>query len=585
MRVAHLTTTDISLRYLLGAQLRAVVDQGDEALGISAPGPFVPEVEAWGVRHIPLARSTRGMNPLADMRAALHLWRILRRERVDVLHTHNPKPGLYGRVVGRLAGVPVVVNTVHGLYATPDDPLARRLVVYGLEAIASRFSHAELVQNPEDLGTIGRYRIAPPGRARLLGNGVDLTRFDPAAVPAARRRAVRDALGLGDGDVLVGTVGRLVAEKGYVELFEAVRSLGDAVALVVVGPEDPEKADALDPVVVESAGAAGVRFVGLRDDMPDLYAAMDVFVLASHREGFPRAAMEAAAMALPIVATDIRGCRQVVDHGVNGLLVPVGDSPALAQAISELAADPDRRQRLGSAGRRIAEDRFDERRVVDVVMRTYAEQQARPAGRPGARALKRAIDVVGALGALVALSPLIAAVAAAVRVVLGRPVVFRQERPGQGGRPFTIYKFRTMREAKGADGRPLPDEARLTRLGRLLRSASLDELPELWNVLRGDMSLVGPRPLLMEYVDRYSPGQARRHAVRPGLTGWAQVNGRNDLSWEERFELDVWYVDHWSIRLDVRILARTLRAVAGRKGISSPGHETMPVFQGPGDRS
>ncbi|HDL49220.1 MAG TPA: hypothetical protein ENH33_04580, partial [Actinobacteria bacterium] len=195
MKVAHLTTVDISLRYLVLPQLEAVIAEGGEAIGISAPGPWVEELEAAGIRHVALPSSTRGMNPLADLRAARELWHILRAEKPDVLHTHNPKPGLYGRVLGRLAGVPIVVNTVHGLYAAPDDQWWKRAVVYGLEAIASRFSDAELVQSAEDLELLRRLHITPAPKLRHLGNGVDLTRFDPSRFTDAALAGVRRELG------------------------------------------------------------------------------------------------------------------------------------------------------------------------------------------------------------------------------------------------------------------------------------------------------------------------------------------------------------------------------------------------------
>jgi glycosyltransferase involved in cell wall biosynthesis len=290
-----------------------------------------------------------------------------------VLHAHNPKPGLYGRIVGRLAGVPIVVNTVHGLYAAPDDRLAKRLLVYGLEAVAARFSDAELVQNPEDLALLRRYRISP--KAQLLGNGVDLTRFDPDRVPADRRARLRAELGVRDDQVVVGTVGRLVREKGYPELFAAMEALArvepDRYVLVCVGGDDPEKADRLPPELLEAARTGGVRLLGHRDDVDELLSAFDVFVLASHREGFPRAAMEAAAMGLPIVATDIRGCREVVEPGVNGTLVPMRDAAALAAALMALV-DPARRAQWGRASRDVAERRFDERDVVRRVFAAYA---------------------------------------------------------------------------------------------------------------------------------------------------------------------------------------------------------------------
>jgi sugar transferase EpsL len=176
--------------------------------------------------------------------------------------------------------------------------------------------------------------------------------------------------------------------------------------------------------------------------------------------------------------------------------------------------------------------------------------------------------------------PLMAGVAMALRLEGKGPVLFVQERPGLHGKPFRLFKFRTMREAAGADGQPLPDAERLTVLGRFLRRTSLDELPQLWNVLRGELSLVGPRPLLMEYLERYSPEQARRHLVKPGITGWAQVNGRNVLPWEEKFALDSWYVDHWSLGLDLKILLKTLTSVVNGRGISAPGQATMDKFRG-----
>ena len=195
---------------------------------------------------------------------------------------------------------------------------------------------------------------------------------------------------------------------------------------------------------------------------------------------------------------------------------------------------------------------------------------------------KRAFDVVVSAAALALLSPIMLAVAVAVRLQMGSPVLFRQLRPGLHGKPFDLVKFRTMRDMRDRSGRPLSDAERLTRFGRLLRSSSLDELPQLWNVVRGDMSLVGPRPLLMQYLPLYSPEQARRHDVRPGITGWTQVNGRNALAWEDKFKLDLWYVDNRSFLLDLKILALTALRLVKPHGISAAGHETMPEFRGNG---
>ncbi len=198
--------------------------------------------------------------------------------------------------------------------------------------------------------------------------------------------------------------------------------------------------------------------------------------------------------------------------------------------------------------------------------------------------LKRAFDLVGAAAGLLLFAPLFGILAVLVRRKLGSPVLFAQRRPGLNGKPFVMYKFRTMRDVSDKLGRPLPDADRLTPFGSWLRSTSLDELPELWNVLLGQMSLVGPRPLLMQYMDRYTPEQARRHEVRPGVTGWAQVNGRNAISWDEKFALDVWYVDHQSLLLDLKIIGMTLRKVVARDGVTADGQATVDEFMGTKER-
>ena len=194
--------------------------------------------------------------------------------------------------------------------------------------------------------------------------------------------------------------------------------------------------------------------------------------------------------------------------------------------------------------------------------------------------MKRIFDFCIALLALVALSPVLAITALLVYLKLGSPVIFHQTRPGLGTRLFRLHKFRTMTDARDANGELLPDEVRLTSFGKFLRSTSLDELPELWNVIRGEMSLVGPRPLLAKYLERYSPEQLRRHEVRPGITGWAQINGRNALTWEQKFALDVWYVDHHSLGLDIKILALTVWKIIQRDGINEPGQATAQEFMG-----
>lgn len=374
LKVMHLTTVDVSLELLLGPVISEAVALHWDVVTASAPGPYVAAVEARGARHVALTASTRRFDVLADLRTAWDLWRLLRRERPDVLHTHTPKPGLYGRLIGRLAGVPAVINTVHGLYAQETDPWWKRAAVYAAEFVGGHASHAELVHNPEDLAVMRRFRLAPRSHLHLLGSGVDVGRY-ASADPASRQR-VRREWGIRDDELIIGSVGRLVAEKGFRELFEAVKDL-EGTRLVVVGGEDPEKPDALDPNEVRRARDHGVVFAGFRSDMVDVYEAFDVFVLASHREGFPRVAMEAAASGLPIVATDIRGCRQVVEHGVTGLLVPLGSTTALRDALGKMAEDAELRHRMGEAARARALDEFDERAVLRRIESCYAETLGR----------------------------------------------------------------------------------------------------------------------------------------------------------------------------------------------------------------
>jgi glycosyltransferase involved in cell wall biosynthesis/ribosomal protein S18 acetylase RimI-like enzyme len=379
MKIAHLTTTDLTLRYLLLGQLRLLAAEGHEVTGISAPGPHAAALEAAGIRFLPWRNATRSWDPVADARALAELVGLLRRERFDLVHTHNPKPGVLGRVAARLAGVPLVVNTVHGLYATPEDKLGRRAAVLGLEWLAGRCSDLELYQSEEDLRWARRLRLARKGRSHLLGNGTDLGRFDPAQVPPERVAALRRELGLTADALVVGAVGRLVAEKGYRELFAAARAVRQAdprVRFVAVGAPDLEKADAIGQE--ELARAAGdVLVTGWRDDVRDLLAVMDVFVLASWREGMPRSAIEAAAMGKALVLTDIRGCREVARHDREALLVPPRDPGALAAAISRLAADPALRHRLGAAARRRALERFSEAKVAGRVVEQYQALFAR----------------------------------------------------------------------------------------------------------------------------------------------------------------------------------------------------------------
>jgi glycosyltransferase involved in cell wall biosynthesis len=364
----------MSLELLLGPQLLAFAEAGYDVVGASAPGPYSARLEAAGIRHIPLAHATRSMDPRRDVAAAAEMYRVFRRERPDIVHLHNPKPGWFGRPLAAVAGVPAIVNTVHGLYATEDDPPVFRAVVYSLERFATCFSGAELVQNPEDVDLLRRLGV-PNRRLTTLGNGIDLERFSPERPDPEQVARFRDEVGVVEGEVLVGVVGRLVWEKGLREVFEAARLLRDEcprARFVVVGPLDPGKGDGLtESDLARIEAECGVVFVGERLDMDVIYAALDIYVLASHREGFPRSAMEASAMGVPVLATDIRGCRQVVDHERTGLLFPVNDAQAMAAAVARATDDDAARERWGRAARAKARAEFDQQRVIDLTLGVY----------------------------------------------------------------------------------------------------------------------------------------------------------------------------------------------------------------------
>lgn len=380
LKVAHVATVDVSLRYLLLNQLRSIQHAGYDVSGLSAPGPEVPAIAVAGIRHIPVGIS-RSFTPWADLRAFWRLYRIMRRERFTIVHTHTPKGGLLGQYAAALARVPVRVHTIHGLYFPGHMKPKRRWAYVLLERITMRFSHLNLSQNPEDIPVAIAERISAPDRIELLGNGIDIKAFDPALQSPEKRLATRASLGLNQDARVVGMVARFVAEKGYREMLRAaqlINRMAPDVRFIFIGPVETSKGDALDPRIIAELGLTGVvQYLGHRTDLPDLYAVMDVVALPSYREGFPRVPMEAAAMGIPVVVTDVRGCRQTVTDGVTGYLVPPRDPEALTQALLDLLDDPDRRYAFGRAARHKALTEFDERLVFARVHDAYRQLLAR----------------------------------------------------------------------------------------------------------------------------------------------------------------------------------------------------------------
>jgi glycosyltransferase involved in cell wall biosynthesis len=370
IRLAHIFSSDLgipsSLPYV--APLR---ERNWEVTFLTPEGPDVSKAAALGYRWLPIS-FTRTMDPLGDLRATLELSRILASERFDIVHTHNFKVSLVGRVLAALSQTPIVLHTIHGITWSLDTPEPSRSVNAALERIASFGADLILSQSQTDRDAFVTMKVVPPEKIRVIGNGVDLTRFDPSAISADTRPRLRAALGVGDAELLVLFPGRMVREKGLEEVYEAAHVLrGEPIRIAIAGRDDAARGDAPSAESLARARDAGVLFLGERKDMPQLYAAADVVGLASWREGMPRALIEGAAMARPLVATDIRGCKDVVRHGETGLLFEVRSPPAIASALRALAADPSLRARLGARGREDALERFDIRAVVQRVVDSY----------------------------------------------------------------------------------------------------------------------------------------------------------------------------------------------------------------------
>ena len=425
----------------------------------------------------------------------------------------------------------------------------------------------------------------PEEKISVIPNGVNPDAFDPGEEGLEFRQ--RWQL---DGKFVVTYAGALGLANDLSTFLRAADQLRDEPQIQFLLVGDGKERSSLEKLA-HQLRLPNVTFTGSvpKAVMPEVLAASDACVatlqdIPMFRTTYPNKVFDYMAAGRPILLAIDGVIRRVVEAAEGGLFVPPGDSAALAAAIRVLGQDPQRAKALGAAARAYVVEHFnrhDQAAQFVSLVQHFVRENARNGTVPLYRRRgKRCLDVFLTLPALLLALPVVGLVALVVYARLGSPVLFRQQRPGRYGRPFAIYKFRTMRNAVDAQGKLLSDEERLTPLGRLLRSASLDELPELFNVLKGDMSLVGPRPLLMQYLDRYTPEQMRRHEVLPGVTGWAQISGRNALSWEQKFSLDVWYVEHQSIWLDLKILALTLWKIIKREGINQPGQATMEEFLG-----
>jgi lipopolysaccharide/colanic/teichoic acid biosynthesis glycosyltransferase len=566
IKVCHVAAVDITVKFLLENQLEFLIKEGYEVHVVCSPGKWIKDIESKGIK-VKTIKIKRKISLFSDLVSLLKLYFYFKKEKFDIVHTHTPKPALLGQLAAKMAGAPIVINTIHGLYFGNKFSAFKKKFYVFVEKISDSFSDLVFSQNKEDMQTMENYKIAV-GKVKYLGNGIDLQKFSRQRFSEDFIKNKKRELGIKEGAKVVGTVGRLVKEKGYLELFSAFKivleKFPDAF-LLIAGPEETEKKDAIKPEIARQFGISNnVLFLGERTDLDEIYPLMDIFVLASHREGFPRTMIEAGANELPIIATDIRGCTEVVENKKTGILFTLGDSEKLAKLIIFLLENPQFARELGKNARLKAEKEFNEKLVFEKIKTEYSnllkEKNLSKNKKIFQLFFKRVFDVLISTIGLIVLSSLFLTIAVLIKIDSPGKIFFRQERIGKNERPFFPFKFRTMKE--GAENMGLgvttkKDDERITKIGKFLRKYAIDEFPQLINVFLGQMSLVGPRPTLRYQIEKYNDFQRKRLLVKPGLAGWALIHGRNLLSWEERIKYDVWYVENWSLWLDIKIVFLT----------------------------
>lgn len=536
---------------------------------------FQEELQRAGIGVVDLGVIWRDIRPIRDLRGLHRLYRFLKRNPYDLVHTHTSKAGFVGRLAAHVAGIRSICHSVHGFAFHEASPPNEIRFYALLERLAARWCGRIITVSEFHRQWALRLGIGDERKVVAIPNGIPLERV----TTAADRERVRASLGAAPDDVVLVTIGRLAAQKGIEYLLQAMTAVARGTERNVLlwlpgdGPLRPE----LEQMARDLAISDRVRFPGFRNDVGALLAASDIAVLPSLREGLSIALLEAMAAGKPIVATTIGSNHEVTCEGEAALLVPPGDPQCLALAITQLIAEPLQAQRLAASARKIYLHRYTEPfmwKLYETEYRALAEEAAASACTTWWQAAaKRATDVAVAAVGLAVLSPLMLLLAAAVRATSPGPALFRQARLGKNGVPFQILKFRTMivnaPDLRNPDGSAFTgaQDARVTPLGRWLRLSSLDELPQLINVLRGDMSLVGPRPDQPDQLRFYTPEEKARLLVKPGITGLAQLSGRNHIPWIERKQMDLEYVKKRSLLLDFMILLRTIPAVLVARGV------------------
>lgn len=581
-------TSHVSMDFFKG-QINSIRSAGFDVAVICSPG--------WdnldGVKYFPVPME-REIAILRDIRSLYMLIKIMYSIRPAIVNAGTPKAGLLVGIAAFMSNVPIRIYTCHGLRLETLTGWKRKLLTL-TEQIAGLCAHKVVCVSKSLRNKVIQLKLVPESKVTALGagscNGIDLNRFTKIQTERPAIERILPGWGITADAIFIGFIGRLTKDKGIVELVEAfdrLKSKFSNLYLLLLGGF--EEGDPLSEEIRQRISQENrIIDLGLVPDTVPYYKLMRVLVLPTYREGLPTVLLEAAAMEIPVVASRATGCVDVVIEGKTGLLVPVGDSEQLANAISRILANNREAAAMGRKARQRIETHFKQELVwkntVEFYNKLLVANKLEVVKSPGKSPIaKRVMDLLLSLILLVLLLPVFILVAILIWSKIGPPIFFKQKRPGLHAKPFDILKFRTMTDEKDKQGRLLPDEKRLPRIGAMIRKLSLDELPQLFNVVKGELSLVGPRPLMMQYLPRYTPEQARRHDVKPGITGWAQINGRNSISWEEKFKLDIWYVENQSIWLDIKILCLTVLKVVRQEGISQDGYVTMSEFTGSAEK-
>ena len=569
------TVAETHLAFLQG-QASSLQKNGYEIVLVSSPSKRLNEVcqnEKLVYKPINIGRR---ISPLRDVLTTIKLFFLFVRQNPDLVHLSTPKAAFLGSIAAFFSLVPNRVFLIRGSVTGADRGWSSTLNRW-CEWLTVRLSNEVLVVSPSLLDFLRNQRVLKKYEGRVIANGmsngIDSQRFKPAYSVSPEFRC---------SDSIIGFVGRLNKEKGIKELAQAWTNLREKfpeTRLLLVGPWDTE-AEIDEDLRKQLESDPRVEITGRVDDVRPFYERMRVLCFPSHREGFPNVVMEAAAMCVPVVGAKAIGTIDAIVDGQTGTLVSIGNVSELTAALKQYMTDTELRCQHGENGRQRVLTDFTQTLIWDGLQNCYEDIIRQRKNKTGFyRSFCKPIgDRVLAIVAFVVLLPLLFCISLLIRLRLGKPIFFSQVRPGYKGRPFRLWKFRTMLDSCDAAGNILPDSQRMTPFGKFLRSTSLDELPELWNILCGHMSFVGPRPLLMEYLSKYSKSQRQRHDVLPGLTGLAQVKGRNQLSWKNKFRYDVFYAKEYNVALDLFILWKTVEKVFTRDGITDGKSVSIAKF-------